>query len=156
MQNILVTCILFLFTNTVGSIACYECSRGDNDQQQNLIDYFFEIDDDESAQRALNHSSVWCGSNVTLDRTFRSYCEICQIAYLLHDPQLTTIASCGTSARSMIEDKLFVVNTCTKDLCNNFALNQDNETFHGDTTSRSNVNSMFILLFASLGYFLNE
>ncbi|KAI6224396.1 hypothetical protein M3Y99_01407300 [Aphelenchoides fujianensis] len=87
--------IFFLLLPTVHSLACYECSRGGDEQQQKLVDLFIYLDDDPSAQRALNHSSALCGSNVTLDRTFRAYCPLCQIVYLIHDPDLTAIASCG-------------------------------------------------------------
>lgn len=89
---------------------CYECSRGSRAGKQQLADDYFDIEFDQSAQRAIKHVHEACGSNTTilgenfeydyclnrfLDRTYRAYCPaLCQITYLLHDPDLTVISSC--------------------------------------------------------------
>lgn len=44
---------------------CYECSRGSLHGKQLLIDDYFDLDYDESAQRAISHEHEDCGSNTT-------------------------------------------------------------------------------------------
>jgi hypothetical protein len=48
------------------SVMCYECSRGSNNKKETLLEYYFDYDNDESAQRAIKHIHESCGSNTTV------------------------------------------------------------------------------------------